>query len=96
VTPSLTKYEVQMPSDISRIIHGRVNVQIGKNGISEGVITQIKEQFKKNRYLKIRFLELYMFDSMRDASQMLANQVNGKVIDIRGKTVVLERIRTQE
>jgi len=78
-------------TSIKDIIHGKVNIQIGKNGINEGLIQQIRQQFKKNRYLKIRFLDLHYFENMEEAVNVLATKTDAKITDIRGKTCVLER-----
>jgi len=80
-----------MTKELSEIIHGRVNVQIGKNGLSNGVIEQIKHQFKKSKYLKIRFLDLHSYETTDTAAKQLAQLVDATVVDTRGKTCVLKR-----
>ncbi len=37
------------------VIHGKVNVQVGKNGFNEGLIKQIIGEFKNKKFIKIRF-----------------------------------------
>ena len=40
------------------VLHGKVNVQVGKNGFNEGLIKQIIGEFKNKKFIKVRFLML--------------------------------------
>ena len=80
-------------SDIKKIIHGKTDIQIGKNGLSESVMNQIKDQLKKNKFLKIRFLDLGEFNSTKEAAGVLCNNIKAKLIDKRGKTIVIQRTK---
>lgn len=80
-------------NQLKEIIHGRTDLQIGRNGITPGVITQIKQRFEKNKYLKVRFLELAEFNTMKEAVEALCSAVNAVLVDSRGKTIVIQRLK---
>ena len=81
-----------MSDKLKEVIHGKVDIQIGKNGLNDNVITQIKTQLKKRRYLKIRFLEMNPYEDMNSACKILADKTLSKIEDIRGKTCVIKKL----
>ncbi|MEM3567177.1 MAG: YhbY family RNA-binding protein [Thermoplasmata archaeon] len=56
-------------------------VRVGKNGITESVINEIRSQLKKRKVVKIKFAE------------MLEEKTGAKVLDVRGGTVILSAKR---
>jgi RNA-binding protein YhbY len=81
-----------MDQNLKEIIHGKSHLQIGKGGLSQGVIGEIIQLFKKNRYLKVRFLDRGEFDTIEQAIESLINLVKAKAVDKRGNTVVLRKM----
>ena len=79
-----------MEEILKQVIHGRVHLQIGKSGITKGALQQLELQFKKKNFVKLRFLSLEHFANMKDAANKIAKQSNAKIVDLRGKTVVLQ------
>ena len=71
----------------------KVDVQIGKNGLSESMITYMKERFKHVEVLKVRVLKGIVVDknSVKDLASEAAKKLNAKVLDVRGNTFVLSR-----
>ncbi len=84
-----------MKEILNQVIHGRVHVHIGKAGLTNGIINQIDNQYKKKRIIKIRFLSMENFESVKEAANTLANLTKSNVLDIRGKTVVLQKRKGQ-
>ncbi|TGC11111.1 YhbY family RNA-binding protein [Methanolobus halotolerans] len=67
-------------------------LNIGKNGITESVIEEVKKQVKANRLVKIKMLKtMPEGESIQDAAQKLAESTNTTLVEIRGSTVVLYR-----
>ena len=66
------------------------SVAVGKNGITEKVIEEIKNQLKRKRIIKIK-LHGQSKLSRLEVARELATRTNAKLIDVRGFTVVLTR-----
>ena len=44
-----------MEEILKQVIHGRVHIQIGKSGITKGILLQLEQQFKKKNLLNYVF-----------------------------------------
>ncbi len=69
----------------------KATVQIGKDGITEGVINEIKAQLKKRKIIKIKFLQNSDRDNFREKIKNLAERSNADILEIRGFTAVLKK-----
>ncbi len=49
-------------------------VQIGKSGITEGTLNEIKRQLKKNKTIKIRFLKSFSINEGRTNDILVATK----------------------
>ena len=70
----------------------RATVHIGKNGLTEGVINEIRRQLKERGFVKvkieksvIRYLEL----DRREVAKEVAERVGAELLEVRGRTFVL-------
>ena len=71
---------------------GIVHLKIGKNGITEGIITDITEKFKTNKELVIKMNQAFRDSNDRkQAAQDLAKQTNSTVSSLVGGTLILKR-----
>ncbi|WP_407354860.1 YhbY family RNA-binding protein [Methanolobus sp. WCC5] len=67
-------------------------INIGKNGLTEPVIEEIRKQVKANRLVKIKMLKTSVEgEDIRISAEKLAEATNTTLIDVRGSTVVLYR-----
>jgi len=77
---------------VRRKIHGRADVNIGKKGISEEVLGEIKRRIEREGVVKVRvlkgFLEALSIDR-RSAASLIAERVGAKLVDVRGRTFIL-------
>ena len=64
-------------------------VRIGKNGITEGIIREVQNVLKKDKAVKIKCLKVIPTDVARNIGKNLAELTNSKVVDVRGKTIIL-------
>lgn len=72
-------------------------VRIGKYGITEGVIKEIKNQLKKRKIIKIKFLKsTKSIASLEEFVEILEKKTGAEVLDVRGGTVVLALRREDE
>jgi RNA-binding protein len=84
-----------------------ISVQIGKNGLNDNVIEEIKKHLKKRKLIKIKCLR-YFIDSyddettpltsnsqkMKHIAGHLAETVSGRVISVTGFTIILWHKKT--
>lgn len=78
-----------MPRDIP---HQMIepSVAVGKSGVTDSVINEIKNQLKRKRIVKIKLHGESKLGRLEIAKE-LAQRSGGKLIDLRGFTVVLTR-----
>jgi RNA-binding protein len=60
-------------------------VWIGKQGCTETMIDEIVEQLKKRRMIKVKWLQNIEIDP-----ETVASQAQARLVDVRGRTMVLE------
>ena len=68
-------------------------VRIGKNGITESVIEEIRSQLKSRNVVKIKFLRNSDRSDMNGKAKALASRLDAEVVDVRGFTIVLRKAR---
>lgn len=66
------------------------SVAVGKSGVTDSVIAEIKSQLKRKRIIKIRLHGESKLGRLEIAKE-LAQRSDAKLIDVRGFTVVLTR-----
>jgi len=64
-------------------------VRIGKNGITEGIIREVQNVLNKDKAVKIKCLKVVPTDVAKKIGENLAKLTNSKVVDVRGKTIIL-------
>ncbi len=69
--------------------------QVGKGGISENLIQQVKDALHKRELIKLRVLDNSMF-SAREAAEELAAQTKSEVVQVIGSRFVLFKRNPQE
>ncbi|MDK2824855.1 RNA-binding protein [Methanolobus vulcani] len=67
-------------------------INIGKNGITDSVVEEIKKQVKANRLVKIKMLKTSAEgEDIKTSAEKLAEATKTTLIDVRGSTVVIYR-----
>ena len=69
--------KVQSRKEIMRNSLNAIEINIGKNGINDNVIEEIKRQLKAGEIVKVRF------------SRNIVTKTKSKLIDVRGNVAVL-------
>ena len=65
-------------------------IQIGKRGITETLLSEIKSQLKKREFIKVKVLKSAKKDAKcKDIADEIAKLTNSKIVDIRGNTFIL-------
>lgn len=66
---------------------------IGKAGITENTIKQIKEIIKKKKAIKVKFLASAIHGNKKQLAKELAEKTNTRIVHTVGFIVVLERLK---
>ncbi|MBD3249597.1 RNA-binding protein [Candidatus Woesearchaeota archaeon] len=67
-------------------------IRIGKNGLNEPVVEEIKKQLKKKRLIKVKFLRSALEDKdKKEAFSELASKIDGKIVLKTGFVLVLQK-----
>lgn len=65
-------------------------MHIGKNGLTDAAIEELKKQIKANRLVKVKMLKTAGVDN-KTLAQQLVDATKTTLIDVRGSTAVLYR-----
>ncbi|MBD3187248.1 RNA-binding protein [Candidatus Bathyarchaeota archaeon] len=77
----------------SRMNQGKADLQIGKRGINDGFIIQLRELLKQQSNVKVRVLKNARSskEDVKRYAQELAKELSLSISALRGNTFVLER-----
>ena len=83
------------PDKIATAWNEPAMVQVGKGGISEGVIAEAKRIVKKHKYVKVKLLKSTGADKYTKGAMFeeLCSQIGATLAGIRGNTAVVYRLR---
>lgn len=83
---------------VRRKHHMSPDVIIGKNGLSQGVIGEIRRRLEREEIVKVKMLRtsLEAEDLDRRAmARMIAEATGSRIMGIRGRTIILYKPRSQ-
>jgi len=66
-------------------------LRIGKAGLTDGVVEEIKKQLKKKRLIKIKFLRDAIEGTKKEFAQEVASKTDSELIDQVGFVIVLNK-----
>ncbi|MCG3219946.1 MAG: YhbY family RNA-binding protein [Candidatus Heimdallarchaeota archaeon] len=78
-----------MKTNTDRIRHDPAKIRIGKRGITEGIISEVKAVLKKDQVVKIKCLKIVPTEGIKAIADNIANLTHCNVVEIRGKTFIL-------
>lgn len=64
-------------------------VQIGKKGITEGMIEEVNRHFEDRDLVKIRSLRNNPVQSVDEVASKLEDKTDGTVVETRGNTILM-------
>lgn len=79
---TLSKKEIMNRSLTAMVIH------IGKKGVNEQVIEEIKRQLKNNEIIKLRFAK-NIADEKKTYIDKITENTRSKLVDLRGNVAVI-------
>nr|MDO8112298.1 YhbY family RNA-binding protein [Candidatus Sigynarchaeota archaeon] len=73
--------------------HDKADLQIGKYGLTDGVLAYIKEQLKAKSPLKIKVLKAAITDekNAHDYADDVVKALGARVVGVRGNTFVISK-----
>ena len=86
-----TMWRRRMKTSVDKIRHEPAKLRIGKRGITEGIVSEVKAILKKDQLIKIKCLKIVPSEGIRAIAENIAELTNSKVIEVRGKTFILVR-----
>ncbi|MFX0185348.1 MAG: YhbY family RNA-binding protein [Candidatus Hodarchaeota archaeon] len=68
-------------------------LQIGKKGVTNSFLEELKEQLNNNKYLKIKILKNSPFENRSDAFKVLKQKLplDIEIVEKRGRTVIVTK-----
>jgi Predicted RNA-binding protein containing KH domain, possibly ribosomal protein len=77
---------------LREIRHRRAEVRVGKKGITEDLINEIKRRVKKRKFVKISLSKAVLINNTKEGLiRELENRANMDVIEVRGFTVIMRK-----
>ncbi len=69
-------------------------MQIGKSGLTDGIVKEAKRLLKKHKYIKVRALRTSMEEMSKHALfEELCQRTGSELAGVRGNTAVLYKLR---
>ncbi|MEL4305664.1 YhbY family RNA-binding protein [Methanococcoides sp. LMO-2] len=78
----------------SEATHIKPMINVGKNGVTDQLILELKKAIKDNHLVKVKVLKSASYedeDGIDGIAEKLASATKATVIDVRGHSVVLYR-----
>ncbi len=66
-----------------------VTLHVGKNGITDSLIEELREQIRTKRIVKVKMLR--SSGERKEVAEELAEKTGAELVEVRGLTVVLKR-----
>lgn len=90
-------HDKNVEEEIKRRRAGKVDVQLGKNGITEGFIREVKNRLEKHGVVKIRILKSFRRISgmdRKDIARIVAEKTGAQILEVRGYTFTLVKLKS--
>jgi RNA-binding protein len=65
-----------------------ITINIGKDGVTDNVIEEIKRQLKANETIKLKFSKSFASEK-KELAEMIVSKTRSKLIDMRGHVAVI-------
>ena len=77
---------------VKEVMHGAPHLHVGKNGITETLILEIKTQLKRNRIIKIKFQRIILEEhDIKELTEEIIQKTKSKLIDLRGHNIIISK-----
>ena len=79
--------KLQNKKEIMRNSLNAVEINVGKNGVNDNVIEEIKRQLKNEEIVKVRFTRSVSFNK-EEFLESITSQIKAQLVDVRGNVAV--------
>ncbi|ARM75026.1 YhbY family RNA-binding protein [Acidianus manzaensis] len=79
-----------MNSEINDVKQQHATIRIGKNGLTDGILNEIKRQLKQKKIIKIKIAS-EINEDRRDFAKRVAEITESELIEVRGYTFILRK-----
>ena len=87
-TQSITQMDIKELKEKSKFLEPVI--RIGKNGLTENVVLEIKKHLKKHKLIKVKMLKPFLESKdKKEAAEEIAQKTDSMLIDKVGFVVVL-------
>lgn len=89
-------YDKSIKEEIKSRIAGKIDMQLGKNGITNGFLSEVEGRLKNQGVVKIRVLKSFRKISglsIEEIARYLAERTGSRIYEIRGFTLILIKER---
>ena len=84
--------KVQSKKEIMRNSLNAIEINVGKNGVNENVLEELKRQLKNNEIVKVRFTRT-MASNKDEFLEEIVSETRSQLVDVRGNVAVLYKRR---
>jgi len=83
----------KLKEKIKEKIHSRADIQLGKKGVNESVVNEIKRRLKNQQVIKIRINRNLIKSGIerQEIAQEIEEKTGATIIEIRGNTIILAK-----
>jgi RNA-binding protein len=86
----VVEMQKRIDSLISKVRHGPATIRIGKAGITEGLIKEIKKNLEITSVIKVKILRSALsYGDRFELARKVAELVNAKLVEVRGRNFIL-------
>lgn len=80
-------------------IHGSSDVQIGKQGLTESLLEELRSRLEKKEVVKVRVLKSALATTgltRREIAEKVSEALGARLVDVRGRTFILYKPRPEK
>ncbi|MEM1686584.1 MAG: YhbY family RNA-binding protein [Zestosphaera sp.] len=77
---------------VKKVLSEPAKVRIGKSGLSEGIMNEIRKFLEREGVVKVKILKTALKElEVNEVATEVSRKLNAEVIDVRGHTFTLKR-----
>ena len=85
-------HDKSFKEEVKRRVAGKVDLQLGKKGITDSFIKEVKNRLEREGVVKIRILKSFRRSTeldRREIARIVAEKAGARVYEVRGYTFIL-------
>ncbi len=89
-------HDKNLKEEIKKRVAGKTDLQLGKKGITDAFIREVKNRLEKQGVVKIKILKSFRKTTeldRREIARLVADKTGAKLVEVRGYTFILMKRR---